>query len=529
VLALRVYKVAFPSNETGVAGGFAAPPLVGSARDIAATKAVRDYAFLRSRQFNFGLNSLYALVSLICLFAWLRDRRQWLLFWLFVYTLMAPVELLLVGLNQPISFAWLQFLEQTQIQIREVSQWFILLWLLDLHDIKRLTRLIQRLAIFTIAVGVLDGSLFKIYDLLTPHQFVTIDAILTAFILPQEALPAILVVYAISRRHRLDAARWIVAGAATLNAMMYAITNISEQGVRFTHWTLADILNAPRFEVFGSVIVGREMLRTLVFLSFVYAVFKYAIDDRRHRSALEQEFQNARELQRVLVPETLPTIPGFNLTSAYRPAREVGGDFFQVVALENGSTLIVLGDVSGKGLRAAMAVSLIVGAIRTLTDNTSSPAELLHRLNHHLYGRLQGGFATCIAARLDAGGRCTIASAGHPAPYINGQELDMPGALPVGITPDAVYDEKTISLESTRHFAFYTDGLLEARRSSGELYGFDRMNELFSASPTAAQASDAAVEFGQEDDITVLTLTRLKPSEQPMNVLVTPSFAGPSA
>lgn len=529
VLAVRVYKGALASNDTGIAGGFATPPLVGSARDIAAAKAVRDYTQLRSRQFAFGLNSLYALVSLICLFVWLRDRSQWLLFWLFVFTLMTPIELLLVGMNQPISFAWLQFLEQTQIQIREISQWYILLWLLDLHDIKRLTRFIQWLSVFTITVGVLDGTLGLLYDLLTPHQFEMADAILTAVILPQEALPAILVGYALFRRHRLDAARWVVAGAATLNAMLYAITNIAQQGVRFTHWTLADILNAPRFEIFGSVIVMREMLRTLVFLSFVYAVFKYAIDERRRQTALQLEFENARELQRVLVPETLPTIAGFSLTSAYRPAREVGGDFFQILPLEGGSTLIVLGDVSGKGLRAAMAVSLIVGATRSLCDLTTDPAELLRHLNRHLYGRLQGGFATCIAVLLQPDGTGLVASAGHPAPFLNGQEIDLPGALPIGVAADTVYANSTLDMKSVRHFALYTDGLLEARRPGGEIYGFTRMEELFRGIPTAAEASDAAIEFGQEDDITVLTLSSLKAFERPSSELAKVDFAGSPA
>ena len=156
------------------------------------------------------------------------------------------------------------------------------------------------------------------------------------------------------------------------------------------------------------------------------------IENRRQQSALEQEFKNARELQQVLVPEALPSLPGFAMTSAYRPAQEVGGDFFQIIPLDGGSTLIVLGDVSGKGLKAAMAVSLIVGAARMVADFSKSPAEILSGLNRRLYGRLQGGFATCIALRLDPDGNCAIASAGHPAPFLNQEELNLPGALPLG-------------------------------------------------------------------------------------------------
>jgi serine phosphatase RsbU (regulator of sigma subunit) len=191
----------------------------------------------------------------------------------------------------------------------------------------------------------------------------------------------------------------------------------------------------------------------------------------------------------------------------------VGGDFFQVIPLGDeesggGSTLVVLGDVSGKGLRAAMAVSLIVGVVRTLAESTSSPAEILTGLNRRLSGRLQGGFATAIALRLDRDGSCTLACAGHPAPFVNDQEMTFPGALPLGLTPTAVFEETKLKLSERDQLALYTDGLLEARSQSGELYSFARLKTLFATNPTAEQAAQAAVNFGQDDDITVLTLTR---------------------
>jgi serine phosphatase RsbU (regulator of sigma subunit) len=169
---------------------------------------------------------------------------------------------------------------------------------------------------------------------------------------------------------------------------------------------------------------------------------------------------------------------------------------------------VVLGDVSGKGLRAAMAVSLIVGVIRTLADSTSSPAEILTGLNRRLCGRMQGGFATAIALRLDRDGSCTLACAGHPAPFLNDRELSFPGALPLGVAPDASFEEVRLQLSALDHLSLYTDGLLEARSQTGELYSFDRLQTLFAAHPTAEQAAQAAVNFGQDDDITVLTLTR---------------------
>jgi serine phosphatase RsbU (regulator of sigma subunit) len=171
--------------------------------------------------------------------------------------------------------------------------------------------------------------------------------------------------------------------------------------------------------------------------------------------------------------------------------------------------LIVLGDVSGKGLRAAMTVSLIVGATRMAAETTFSPAEILSALNRRLDGRLNGGFATAIALRLDPDGHCVFSSAGHPAPFLNGEEIQLPGALPLGISANSAYEERSLNFGEFDRLSIYTDGLLEARSASGELYGFGRLQSLFATNPTAAEATQAAVDFGQNDDITVLTLARL--------------------
>jgi serine phosphatase RsbU (regulator of sigma subunit) len=301
------------------------------------------------------------------------------------------------------------------------------------------------------------------------------------------------------------------------------------QGVRFTHWTLGAKMQAPLFTVFGNSFDVQTLLRTLLFLSIVYAVFRYTIGYQRRQTGLERELQNARELQQILVPETLPSIPGFTLTSAYRPAQEVGGDFFQIIPLagpEEGSTLIVLGDVSGKGLKAAMTVSLIVGAIRALAKFAPEPAQMLAEINHRLHGRLQDGFATCIVLLLHADGSCSVSSAGHPAPFLNRRELELAGALPLGLDPDTSYQQVEVQLQQGDYFSLYTDGLLEARKPSGELYGFERLEVLFGTRPSASQASQEAVAFGQEDDITVLTLTRVTVGEESVTLLSAPVLAG---
>jgi serine phosphatase RsbU (regulator of sigma subunit) len=172
-----------------------------------------------------------------------------------------------------------------------------------------------------------------------------------------------------------------------------------------------------------------------------------------------------------------------------------------------------------------MTVSLIVGATRTLATFASGPAELLAELNTRLYGRMQGGFTTCLAMRLSPDGTCTMASAGHPAPFLNKQQLELPGALPLGVVSNAAYTESTINVHEGNHFSLYTDGLLEARNSSGEIFSFARLDALFSARPNAAEATEAAVDFGQDDDITVLTLTRLARGQQSTTRLIVSALA----
>ena len=290
------------------------------------------------------------------------------------YTFMPTLELMLNGMRLQYSNIWMTFFVQAAIQLREVSQWYVLIYLLQLEDAPRLLRAIKIFAVLSLVAGTVDGALGFVIGNLAKSTFQITDAALTSLILPGEALPIVLVIYAVLRRRKLDSARWLVASIALANDVVYAVSNISQQGVRFTHWRLAGWINGLHVTVFGTVLSVQTGLRTALFLAIVYAVLRYAVDYRHRQTAMEREFQNAREVQQVLVPETLPSIPGFTLTSAYKPALEVGGDFFQILSAGDGEALIVIGDVSGKGMPAAMTVSLLVGTVRTLAHYTQSPA-----------------------------------------------------------------------------------------------------------------------------------------------------------
>ena len=308
--------------------------------------------------------------------------------------------------------------------------------------------------------------------------------------------------------------------------MIDTIATASALGQRFTHWSLfSDMMNTPLFVIQGVAFHADKVTSVALFVSIIYAVYHYALEQQSRKTALEQEMQSAREIQQVLIPDTLPSLKGYAVTSAYHPAQEVGGDFFQILSNPDGSTLVALGDVSGKGLKAAMNVSMIVGVVRALADQTSSPSKMLEGLNRCLCGRMHGGFATGILLRLEPDGTVTFANAGHLPPFLNEREVWLEGSLPLGLVTSAAYGEVALQLHPGDHLSLYTDGLLEARNATGELYGFDRLHSLLAERPTAQQATQAAVEFGQDDDITVLTLTRLAAGEESTTSLVAPFLA----
>ena len=249
-------------------------------------------------------------------------------------------------------------------------------------------------------------------------------------------------------------------------------------------------------------------LKDLVFFVFALAMMLFLVRRfslaRREEERLSGELEAARGMQSLLVPSTAPNTPGFTVESVYVPASEVGGDFFQVQPDEEGSLLIVVGDVSGKGLKAAMTVSTIVGALRGCS--LRAPAKILAHLNLVLHGQITG-FATCCVTLIAADGLMTIANAGHLSPYRNGEELAVPGGLPLGLAADAGYEETEFHLAPGDRLTFMSDGVVEAQNSHRELFGFDRTRQI--SNRPAATIAETAKNFGQEDDITVLSVTRI--------------------
>jgi hypothetical protein len=256
----------------------------------------------------------------------------------------------------------------------------------------------------------------------------------------------------------------------------------------------------------GSAVIVCVMLGYAGFVSVSISEGRRYARLQSEKASLDSEMSAAQEIQRLMVPEDLPPTPGYRLESVYHPAAQVGGDFFQVIPLKSGRTLVVLGDVSGKGLSAAMIVSMVVGMLRTIAGFTEEPAEILGELNRRLCGRTQGGFATCLVALLEAGGNLVIASAGHLAPYVNGEEVPVAGSLPLGVTENVAYQQTAVELHPGDRLFLLTDGIAEAQDEEGRLFGFPRVEWLLREGATAVALAEAAQQHGQTDDITAICI-----------------------
>ena len=290
----------------------------------------------------------------------------------------------------------------------------------------------------------------------------------------------------------------------------------------FRHW-LPVGFEWHRFHL-GPVMFGTGTVAYTVFLLSLIAVILYRfvhISQEEQKSAAE--ISAAKSVQALLIPTQLPSNKNFMLESAYLPVHGVGGDFFQVLPLKDDSLLIVVGDVSGKGLQAAMNSSTLVGALRN--ELSHDPATVLKHLNHVLIGAVASPgtavkeldcapcYATCLCARVYPDGTVTIANAGHLSPYRDGREVALMPSLPLGVIADAEYEATTFQLSRGDRLVFLSDGVVEAQNDQGELFGFERTQQV--SNESARYIAQTAKHFGQTDDITVLSLYLASKTAQP--------------
>ena len=299
---------------------------------------------------------------------------------------------------------------------------------------------------------------------------------------------------------------------AKLLLVPYLVSALTSGTDNLGHWLVdwnvphAESLLPTRIELLREPFaVSLNDVGIMVSLLGLLAVLVYRFaETSREEQRLASALQAAHDIQHRLVPVDIPRLGGLHAEIVYLAAEEVGGDFCQVLPRADGSVLIAIGDVSGKGLQAAMLGTLAVGALRSIAEEDVEPVEVLERLNHVVLQTDHAGFITCLCLKLTEDGVVTMANAGHLCPYINGEEMELEAGLPLGIVPDAEYQQATVLLPSVARMTLLSDGVVEARSRSGELFGFERTSKI-SQQPAAAIAA-AAHRHGQEDDITVITL-----------------------
>jgi len=248
--------------------------------------------------------------------------------------------------------------------------------------------------------------------------------------------------------------------------------------------------------------------------------------EAKERERIEQELRVASLIQQTLLPKTLPELPGYDVAAYYQPAREVGGDFYDFLDLEDGRFGLVVGDVTDKGVPAALVMATTRTMLRAAAQRLLSPGEVLQRVNDVLVQDIPPNmFVTCLYAILDTeSGRLVYANAGHDLPYrrragrSDGAEELRARGMPLGLMPGMGYEEKEIVLEKGESVLFYSDGLVEAHDPRRDMFGFPRLQGLVGSQRSGGSSLISFLlselrrftgeGWEQEDDITLVTLDR---------------------
>jgi sigma-B regulation protein RsbU (phosphoserine phosphatase) len=243
-------------------------------------------------------------------------------------------------------------------------------------------------------------------------------------------------------------------------------------------------------------------------------------EERRRAAELEQELRLARDIQQGLLLEAAPRLPGWEITAVSLPARELGGDLYDFLKFGDGTQGIMIGDVSGKGLSAALRMAVARTVFRHEARRGDEPAATLGAVNRGVLSEIPQGMVTMLYARLDTlGGRLRLANAGHTFPLlVNGtvRELELCG-LPLGVDADSDYGEATAVLQHGDTVLLYTDGVLEAENERGEIFSFERLQALVEANARLKPRALVALLIhalrswsggAQTDDVTIVVLRR---------------------
>jgi hypothetical protein len=495
-IAIRIWMDSATPFNSPDAGGLHGPPVLGYASVIGALTELDydDTAHYIGSGFVESVILFMALLITLALF-WL-DREEKAYLWLALVclaTLLSNTLLLSVNFTPWIGQTYAVILTDVILTPLRIGLW-VLFWgyWFRVWNIVRLHQLVWSLVgILMIGTAMLRPPLYG--EHVPVHYSHVIEPILLVVKLALGAL-LFFVTYRGLTRQKTE------GGMAVTAVLLVFVANYQRQllllHIPAAYTVLGFTISLGTIATVVSLLIITVMLLIRFFLS------------QRQKEQWKLEIQQAQHVQQILIPNQLPEIPGFTIDSEYRPAREVGGDFFQVLPGDvPGSVLIVVGDVTGKGMQAGMLVAVIVGALRAAALHSSDPVQMLHEVNVQLCER-QHASATCQILYIDPMGHATLANAGQLPPYLNGKEMEMEGALPLGTIPDADHSVTSFTMHPGDSLILMSDGIVEAQDAHGNLFGFDRISELLQKRTTAADIATAAQNFGQEDDILVFQVRR---------------------
>ncbi|MFZ1938295.1 MAG: PP2C family protein-serine/threonine phosphatase [Terracidiphilus sp.] len=501
-LALRVHMSPATLIQMPGAGGLHGPPVIGVASTIQLLQASDRDTYVHAF-FGAFLVALLTLVALwLALWALARSFHERVWLWLslaLAVQALACFIAITAGLTTVLSAASADLLCDAILAPAGLALWVLFWW-----SWFRLERT-RWIAISAIAIAVAHFLLRFIaispvlgFDLVDPSrlQFFNIAAVLA--VTGQSAL----LIFILKDRFETRESEAISAALPVLMLILSGYTRY------FSLWFSVPYV----FRTFGvgfsltdvAHIVMVAAVTTLVASRFLQSSIRKSMAHQ----ILDQDLEQAHALQqRVLVPESLHS-PHFFVEVEHSPAQEVGGDFFVTIVGPDASLCVVIGDVSGKGISAAMLVAVLVGAARTRASQDFDPITMLQTLDERLSGRSGGHLTTCLAAQIYPNGILRVANAGHMPPYLNGCELDLEGSVPLGIAGVCNPTKRQFQLRQGDVLTFLTDGVTEAKNAEGKLLGFEKTRILSQKSP--AEILSEVQAYGQEDDITAIRVSFIR-------------------
>lgn len=501
-LALRVFMVPNDLQAAPDAGGLHNPPLFGQADAIGAGYRLFWVQLDKVYISSLVQAALFCLLAILAGCLLLFDRTDPVYRWLaavFLLTGFLGAYTWIVATTQLQSITAASLGSDMLLTPLILGGWVMVWW--AWFRLRRPAWMPKAIAVMTLLYMLSNGLGEDLFFTVIPHD-VSVGFHLASLGIRILFMPllVLIVVWGVREQGREG---WLALPAVILAALSQFQTELAVLHVRVNLFPLGLRITLSQIAMVALVLVLLVLLVRRLLLSL------------RRQKEMALDVKQAQEVQKVILPGAVTWLPGFAIESEYRPAREVGGDFFQILPHPSGSgVVIVAGDVAGKGLQAGMLVALLAGSIRSTAELNSDPKFILESLNRRLVGRGHS-CATCLAMHIAEDGEVTLSNAGHVPPYINGAPVAVEGALPLGIIPEADFPITRFRLKNGDRLVLVSDGVAEAMDAERRLFGFERVEEMLAQQPlTAADLADAAQTFGQEDDISVIAITRaevLKP------------------